>query len=49
MKAYKGREKGLLRYIMKDILPNEIVERKKSPYPKTWNPTYTNKVKKNVG
>lgn len=43
-KAYKGREKGLLRYIMKDILPNEIVERKKSPYPKTWNPTYTTKV-----
>lgn len=46
MKAYKGREKGLLRHIMKGILPNEIVERKKSPYPKTWNPTYTNKVKK---
>ena len=30
---------------MKDLLPEEIVERKKSPYPKTWNPTYTNKVK----
>lgn len=41
MKAYKDREKGLLRHIMKDELPKEIVERKKSPYPKTWNPTYT--------
>lgn len=45
MKALNGREKGLLRYIMKDELPEKIVERKKSPYPKTWNPTYTNKVK----
>ena len=45
MKALKGREKGLLRYIMKDILPSEIVDRKKSPYPKTWNPTYLATVK----
>ena len=45
MKAYKGREKGLLRYVMKDLLPEEIVDRKKSPYPKTWNPTYLNTVK----
>ena len=45
MKAFNGREKGLLRYAMKDILPEEIIERKKSPYPKTWNPTYTNAVK----
>ena len=44
-KALKGREKGLLRYIMKDELPEEIVDRKKSPYPKTWNPTYLAKVK----
>ncbi len=45
MKAYKGREKGLLRHIMKGKLPDEIVERKKSPYPKTWNPSYLKKVK----
>ncbi len=44
-KALHGREKGLLRYIMKDELPKEIVDRKKSPYPKTWNPTYLKKVK----
>lgn len=45
MKALNGREKGLLRYIMKDLLPEEIVDRKKSPYPKTWNPTYLYVVK----
>ena len=45
MKALKGREKGLLRYICKDFLPSEIVDRKKSPYPKTHNPTYLKKVK----
>ena len=45
MKALKGREKGLLRYICKDFLPDEIVDRKKSPYPKTHNPTYAKKVK----
>ena len=48
MKAYKGREKGLLRYIMEDELPKEIIERKKSPYPKTWNPTYLYAVKKKL-
>ena len=45
MKALHGREKGLLRYIMKDLLPEEIVDRKNSPYPKTWNPTYLATVK----
>ena len=45
MKAYKGREKGFLRHIMKNKLPDEIIERKKSPYPKTWNPNYLKKVK----
>ena len=45
IKALNGREKGLLRYIMKDKLPAEIVDRKKSPYPKTWNPSYLKTVK----
>ena len=44
-KALKGREKGLLRYVCKGFLPSEIVDRKKSPYPKTHNPTYLAKVK----
>jgi asparagine synthase (glutamine-hydrolysing) len=39
-KDYKGREKGLLRHAFRDLLPQEIITRKKSPYPKTWNPDY---------
>ncbi|WP_446898474.1 asparagine synthase (glutamine-hydrolyzing) [Clostridium sp. LBM24168] len=46
IKFYKGREKGLLRKALKGILPEEIVERKKSPYPKTHNPEYTKYVQK---
>ncbi len=45
LKALNGREKGLLRYVSRDFLPSEIVDRKKSPYPKTHNPTYLVKVK----
>ena len=33
-------EKGLLRYAMRDILPKEVFYRKKSPYPKTFDPRY---------
>lgn len=39
-KDYKGREKGLLRKAMEGILPDEILYRKKSPYPKTYDPRY---------
>jgi len=46
IKALNGREKGLLRYVVKDLLPNEIINRKKSPYPKTHNPTYLRTVKR---
>lgn len=41
MKFYKDREKGLLREALKDYLPKEILQRKKSPYPKTYSPVYT--------
>ena len=40
-KDYRGREKGLLRYAMAQYLPEEVLYRKKSPYPKTWDPAYT--------
>ena len=40
-KDHQGREKGLLRYAMAGLLPQEILLRKKSPYPKTWDPRYT--------
>ena len=36
-----GREKGILRYAFSDLLPSEIYNRKKSPYPKTFHPEYT--------
>jgi len=41
VKLLDGREKGLLRKALVGILPDEIVFRKKSPYPKTHNPIYT--------
>ena len=39
-KNYRGVEKGLLRYAMEGVLPKEILWRKKSPYPKTYDPQY---------
>jgi len=48
MKAYEGREKGLLRYAFEGMLPEEVVYRKKSPYPKTHNPNYMEIVKKKL-
>ncbi|WP_141531124.1 asparagine synthase (glutamine-hydrolyzing), partial [Bacillus thuringiensis] len=44
MKMYKNREKGLLRKALEDVLPHDILYRKKSPYPKTHNPHYTKAV-----
>lgn len=40
MKEHRGREKGLLREAARGLLPDEILWRKKSPYPKTHNPAY---------
>lgn len=45
-KNYQKREKGLLRYAMSGILPDDVLWRKKSPYPKTHNPSYLKKVRK---
>lgn len=45
MKACDDREKGLLRRAMRGILPEDILYRKKSPYPKTHNPAYTRAVR----
>lgn len=39
-KDYKGREKGLLREAVSGLLPDEVLWRKKSPYPKTHNPAF---------
>ena len=40
-KFHNNTEKGILRDAYKDLLPKEIVTRKKNPYPKTHNPKYT--------
>ena len=48
IKALNGREKGILRYSIRDLLPEEIVDRKKSPYPKTHNPIYMSEVKQKL-
>ena len=39
-KDYMGREKGLLREAMKEWLPEKVLWRKKSPYPKTHDPVF---------
>lgn len=47
-KDYLGREKGLLREAMSSWLPEEVLWRKKSPYPKTHNPSYTAAVRERL-
>ena len=39
-KDFKGREKGLLREAMSPWLPDKVLWRKKSPYPKTHDPVF---------
>ena len=45
MKMLEGREKGLLRKALEGIIPSDVLWRKKSPYPKTHNPSYEKAVK----
>ncbi|RYL91491.1 asparagine synthase (glutamine-hydrolyzing) [Sporolactobacillus sp. THM19-2] len=44
MKMHGGREKGILREALRGYLPDEVLYRKKSPYPKTFHPKYTEAV-----
>ncbi|MFY0521259.1 asparagine synthase (glutamine-hydrolyzing) [Lysinibacillus sp. UGB7] len=46
MKNLEGKEKGLLRKAMEHLLPEEVLYRKKNPYPKTYHPVYTTGVQK---
>lgn len=41
MKKMGNMEKGLLRKAVEGLLPNEVLYRKKNPYPKTYHPKYT--------
>ena len=48
LKAWGGREKGIVRKAFEDLLPEEIAWRKKSPYPKTHDPAYFEECAKRV-
>lgn len=48
IKAYNNREKGILRKAFENELPEIITWRKKSPYPKTFNPVYMREVEKMI-
>ena len=39
-KDWQGKEKGLLRHAVEGLLPEKVLWRKKSPYPKTFDPKY---------
>lgn len=43
-KYSEGCEKKLLREAMRDYVPHEIMYRKKSPYPKSYDPHYENEL-----
>jgi asparagine synthase (glutamine-hydrolysing) len=45
MKNAGGVEKGLLRHAMRGLLPEDVLWRKKSPYPTTHDPAYLRAVK----
>ncbi|MED3648308.1 asparagine synthase (glutamine-hydrolyzing) [Halalkalibacterium halodurans] len=48
IKQFGGREKGILRKALEGILPDEVLYRKKSPYPKTHHPKYTKMVQQEM-
>jgi asparagine synthase (glutamine-hydrolysing) len=46
MKTCGSMEKGILRRALQGVLPEGVIRRKKSPYPKTHNPSYLAAVRK---
>ncbi|WP_334293325.1 asparagine synthase (glutamine-hydrolyzing) [Anaerovirgula multivorans] len=48
MKYHTQQEKGLLRKAIQGILPEKVLNRKKSPYPKTHHPLYTKMVQQKM-
>ncbi|UGY94411.1 asparagine synthase (glutamine-hydrolyzing) [Streptomyces gobiensis] len=49
MKTFDGREKSLLRAAARDVLPDVVAERVKSPYPTTQDPAYDDAVRAELG
>ncbi|WP_175772938.1 asparagine synthase (glutamine-hydrolyzing) [Paraburkholderia phenazinium] len=48
MKSFDGREKSLLRAAAKDLLPDSIYNRIKTPYPATQDPFYENGLRREL-
>jgi asparagine synthase (glutamine-hydrolysing) len=48
LKSYDGREKSLLRGAVRDVLPEQVVQRVKSPYPSTQDPQYAGAIQQQV-
>ncbi|MFD1178715.1 asparagine synthase (glutamine-hydrolyzing) [Paenibacillus puldeungensis] len=48
IKTVGGREKGILRKALTDVLPEDVLYRKKSPFPKTHNPNYLTAVRNDM-
>ena len=48
MKFMNGEGKGLLREAVKDLLPDTLLHRKKSPYPKVYSKAYTDTLRQSV-
>jgi asparagine synthase (glutamine-hydrolysing) len=46
LKSYDGREKSLLRGAARDVLPEAVVKRVKSPYPSTQDPEYVGAIQR---
>lgn len=45
LKTFDGHEKSLLRAATADVLPDSVVQRRKSPYPSTQDPAYEKMLK----
>lgn len=45
MKRYNGADRGLLRKSVEDLLPREILERKKRAFPRPTDPVYGEKIR----
>jgi asparagine synthase (glutamine-hydrolysing) len=48
LKTFDGREKSILRAATRELLPDSIVNRQKSPYPATQDPAYEKAVRADV-
>jgi asparagine synthase (glutamine-hydrolysing) len=48
LKTFDGREKSILRATARELLPDSILERQKSPYPSTQDPAYERAVRADV-